>query len=57
MIKVTQIRSKIGILPKHKATVLGLGLRHINHTVIRQNTPSIRGMINKISYMLKVEEL
>lgn len=57
MIKVTQIRSKIGILPKHKATVLGLGLRHINHTVIRKNTPSIRGMINKISYMLKVEEL
>lgn len=57
MIKVTQIRSKIGILPKHKSTVLGLGLRHINHTVIRKNTPSIRGMINKISYMLKVEEL
>lgn len=55
-IKITQIRSRIGRLPKHKATILGLGLRRINHTVIRENTPEICGMIKKISYMLKVEE-
>lgn len=55
-IKVTQIRSSIGRLPKHKATLVGLGLRRIGHTVEREDTPAIRGMINRISYMLKVEE-
>lgn len=55
-IKITQIRSSIGRLPKHKATIIGLGLRHIGHTVERNNTPSIRGMINKISYMVAVKE-
>lgn len=57
MIKITQIKSKIGRLPKHKATILGLGLRHINHSVTLEDNLSIRGMINKISYMLKIEEL
>lgn len=56
LIKITQLRSKIGILPKHKATLLGLGLRRINHTVFRKNTMPIRGMIKKIAYMLKIEE-
>ncbi|VFP84192.1 50S ribosomal protein L30 [Candidatus Erwinia haradaeae] len=55
-IKITQIRSAIGCLPKHKATLIGLGLRRIHHTVYREDTPSIRGMINVISYMIKVEE-
>lgn len=55
-IKVTQIRSAIGRLPKHKATLVGLGLRRIGHTVEREDTPAVRGMINRISYMLKVEE-
>lgn len=55
-VKVTQIRSSIGRLPKHKATLRGLGLRRINHTVELEDTPSVRGMINKVSYMLKVEE-
>ncbi|MCE1754754.1 50S ribosomal protein L30, partial [Enterobacter hormaechei] len=44
-IKVTQIRSSIGRLPKHKATLVGLGLRRIGHTVEREDTPAIRGMI------------
>ena len=55
-IKVTQVKSSIGRLPKHVATLKGLGLRRIRHTVELEDTPSIRGMINKISYMVKVEE-
>ncbi|MBK4786037.1 MAG: 50S ribosomal protein L30 [Pantoea sp. Pent] len=55
-INITQTRSSIGRLPKHKATLVGLGLRRIGHTVEREDTPAVRGMINAISYMLKVEE-
>lgn len=55
-IKITQTRSAIGRLPKHKATLRGLGLRHIGHTVEREDTASMRGMINQVSYMVKVEE-
>lgn len=55
-IKVTQTRSSIGRLPKHRATLRGLGLRRINHTVELEDTPCIRGMINKVCYMLRVEE-
>ncbi len=55
-IKVTQTRSSIGRLPKHKATLRGLGLRRINHTVELEDTACIRGMINKVFYMVKVEE-
>ena len=54
---VTMIKSKFGRLPRHKACLKGLGLRKINQTVILLNTPEIRGMINKVSYMLKVEEV
>jgi large subunit ribosomal protein L30 len=55
-IKVTQIKSSIGRLPKHRASLLGLGLRRINHTVEVEDTPSVRGMINAVYYMVKVEE-
>ncbi|AEF47718.1 ribosomal protein L30 [Serratia sp. AS12] len=55
-IKVTQTKSSIGRLPKHKATLIGLGLRRIGHTVEREDTPAVRGMINLVSYMVKVEE-
>jgi large subunit ribosomal protein L30 len=54
-IKVTQTRSSIGRLPKHKATLRGLGLRRINHTVELEDTPCVRGMINQVQYMVKVE--
>ncbi|MEZ5529273.1 MAG: 50S ribosomal protein L30 [Porticoccaceae bacterium] len=54
-IKVTQVRSVHGRLAAHKACVAGLGLRRINHTVEVEDTPSVRGMINKVSYMVKVE--
>ncbi|MGP1958654.1 MAG: 50S ribosomal protein L30 [Arsenophonus sp. NC-CH8-MAG3] len=56
IIKITQLRSSIGRLPKHKATLIGLGLRRIGYTVEHKDTPEIRGMINLISYMVKVEE-
>ncbi|MCF7504599.1 MULTISPECIES: 50S ribosomal protein L30 [Vibrio] len=55
-IKVTQTKSSIGRLPKHKACLKGLGLRRINHTVELEDTPCIRGMINKVYYMVKIEE-
>ncbi|EGR0922672.1 50S ribosomal protein L30 [Vibrio parahaemolyticus] len=55
-IKVTQTKSSIGRLPKHKATLRGLGLRKINHTVELEDTPCVRGMISKVYYMVKVEE-
>jgi large subunit ribosomal protein L30 len=55
-LKVTQIRSVHGRIPVHKACIKGLGLRRMHHTVELEDTPSVRGMINKVSYMLKVEE-
>ncbi len=54
-IKVTQTRSSIGILPKHKLCLKGLGLRRINHVVEVEDTPSVRGMVNKVNYMVSVE--
>ncbi len=54
-IKVTQIKSTIGRLEAHKACVRGLGLKRIRHTVTVIDTPSNRGMINKVNYMLQVE--
>ena len=54
-VKVTLVRSPIGILPNHKLCVKGLGLRRIGHTVEVEDTQSVRGMINKVNYLLKVE--
>jgi large subunit ribosomal protein L30 len=56
MIKVTQLRSTTGRLPAHRACIAGLGLRRIRHTVEVEDTPSVRGMINKVNYLIKVEE-
>lgn len=55
-IKVTQVRSAFGRLQAHKGCVVGLGLRRIGHTVELEDTPSVRGMINKVSYLVRVEE-
>ena len=54
-VSVTLIKSFYGRLPKHRATVTGLGLKRINHTVVLEDTPEVRGMISKVSYLLKVE--
>ncbi|MCV6626051.1 MAG: 50S ribosomal protein L30 [Cellvibrionaceae bacterium] len=54
-VKVTQVKSVNGRLQSHKACVAGLGLRRIGHTVEVEDTPSVRGMINKVNYLVKVE--
>jgi large subunit ribosomal protein L30 len=53
--RVTQVKSSTGRLPKHIACVAGLGLRRIGHTVEVEDTPSTRGMVNKVNYLVKVE--
>ena len=55
-VKVTLLRSTSGRLKAHKASVAGLGLRRINHTVEVEDTPSTRGMIDQVSYLVRVEE-
>jgi large subunit ribosomal protein L30 len=54
-LKVTLVRSVASTRESHRATVRGLGLRRINHTVELEDTPSVRGMINKVGYLLKCE--
>ena len=56
-LKVTLVKSKYGRLKSHKACVAGLGLRKMHQTVTVADTPENRGMINRISYMVAVEEL
>ncbi len=55
-LKVTLVRSLAGRLHKHRSCVAGLGLRRMNHSVLVDDTPENRGMINKVAYMLEVEE-
>ena len=55
-VKVTLVRSTNGRLKSHKACVRGLGLRRVHHTVEVEDTPCTRGMIDKVSYMVRVEE-
>lgn len=55
-IKVTLIRSPIGALPRHRDCVRGLGLKRMHQTVTLEDTPSVRGMANKINHMVRVEE-
>lgn len=54
-IKITQERSQIRCLEKHKRTIEALGLRRINHFVIKEDTPQIRGMVDQVSYLVRVE--
>ena len=56
-LKVTLTRSTTKRLKSHKACVAGLGLRRMHHTVTVADTPENRGMINKVSYLLAVEEV
>ena len=54
-VKVTLVKSLIGTKQSHRATVRGLGLRRLNSVSELQDTPAVRGMINKVSYLLKWE--
>lgn len=56
MMKVTLVRSLHGRLVNHKACVMGLGLRRMHQVVSVEDTPATRGMVNKVSYMVKVVE-
>ena len=56
-IAVTQIKSSIGRLKKHTSCLAGLGLRRIGHTVVIEDTPAVRGMVQAVEYMLRVEEI
>jgi len=55
-LKITLVKSLNGRLAAHKACARGLGIRRINNPVMVIDTPETRGMINKINYMLKVEQ-
>ncbi|MFK7863054.1 MAG: 50S ribosomal protein L30 [Pseudohongiellaceae bacterium] len=54
-VKVTLVRSPIGSLPKHKLCLKGLGLKRMHQSVEVEDTPAVRGMINKVNYMLAIE--
>ena len=56
-LKVTLLKSRFGRLKSHRACVAGLGLRKIRQSVIVLDTPENRGMINKVSYLVSVEEI
>ena len=53
-LKVKLVRSPIGCKASHRATVVGLGLRRLNSESTLEDTPSVRGMVNKVSYLVKV---
>jgi large subunit ribosomal protein L30 len=55
MLHVTLVKSVIGTKESHRACVRGLGLRRLNHTVMVEDTPAVRGMINKVYYLVKCE--
>jgi large subunit ribosomal protein L30 len=55
-IRVTQVRSAIGYDRRQRATLRGLGLRRMHHTVEVSDTPEVRGMVAKIPHLVKVEE-
>ena len=54
-LKITLRRSRIGTTPRQRAVLCGLGLRRINSNVLREDTPSIRGMVNKVVHLVEVE--
>ena len=55
-LQITLVRSPIGTPRAHRTILLGLGLRRIRHTVIRPNTPQVKGLVDKLSYLLDVRE-
>ena len=55
-LKITLVKSPIGAVPKHKKTIEALGLRKLNHSVELPDNPAVRGMINQVKHLVKVEE-
>lgn len=56
-LRVTLIKSVIGTRQDHRATVRGLGLSKLNHSVVLQDTPAVRGMVHKVAYLVKAESI
>lgn len=56
-LRITLVKSAIGYSRRQKGTVRALGLRRMNHSVVQEDNPVIRGMINKVSHLVEVEEL
>ncbi|TCT14084.1 LSU ribosomal protein L30P [Natranaerovirga pectinivora] len=56
-LKITLVKSTIGAIPKHRATAEALGLTKLNKTVEQQDNAAIRGMVQKINHLVKVEEI
>ena len=55
-LKITLVKSPIGRLKRHKACLVGLGLRRIGQSIEVEDSPSVNGMIKKVSYMVKIED-
>jgi len=57
VLRIKQVRSQIGSSKRQKDTLKALGIKHINETVVQPDTPVIRGMVNKVSRFVEVEEI
>ena len=57
MLKITLVKSPIGAVPKHKATVESMGLRKLNKTIVLPDNAATRGQIRQVAHLLKVEEV
>jgi large subunit ribosomal protein L30 len=56
-IRITQIKSKIGMPERQKRTLEALGIRKMNHSIVHEVTPQILGMVEKVRHLLKIEEI
>ena len=56
-LKITLVKSTIGAVPKHKKTVEALGLKKLHHTVEMPNNAAVKGMVNQVKHLVKVEEI
>ncbi len=56
-LKITLVKSTIGVIPKHKKTVEALGLKKLHKSVVHKDNPAIRGMIKQVSHLVSVTEI
>jgi len=56
-IKISLVRSTIGVLPKHRATVRSLGLRKIGSSTVQEKSPAVLGMVKAVAHLVKVEDV
>ena len=55
-LRITQVKSLIGSLPKHKLTMKALGFHHHQETLLKNDTPQLRGMLHQVRHLVRVEE-